>query len=200
MTRRYHHGDLRRALIDGAIELVREQGLQGWTLRGVARRVGVSHAAPYHHFADKEALLGAVTAVGFERLTGQLEAAAAGAGEEPLARLRAIARAWIDFGVEQTGLYRVMLREVRSDAEGSPEGRAAGLGTLEVLTREIAAAQRAGAVPGGSPIARLLPAWSATHGFVQLAMLGPLPGMGLLDDFDRAVDDVVEAALRGLTG
>ncbi len=112
-----------------------------------------------------------------------------------------MARAWIGFGVDHPGLYRVMLREVRSESEGSPEGRAAGLRALEALVLEIVAGQSRGEIPEGAPIALLLPAWSTMHGFVQLAVLGPLPRMGLLEgSFDQRLDEVVEAAVRGLTG
>jgi len=196
----YHHGDLRRALIDAALELVREEGLRSWTLRGVARRCGVSHAAPYHHFADKEALLGAMTALGFDQLRDELAAAADAAGELPADRLRSMARAYIDFGANNQGLYLVMFREVHSDAEGSPEGREAGLRALQLLGIEVVSAQVAGQAVGGPPTHQALPAWSMLHGFVGLAVLGPLPGMGLVDDdgFDALADAVVEAALRTL--
>lgn len=202
MARRnsYHHGDLRQALIDAALELVRKEGLSSWTLRGVARHCGVSHAAPYHHFADKEALLGAMTALGFDRLTAQLAAAADGAGDIPQDRLRAAARAYIAFGADNPGLYQVMFREVRSSAQGSVEGREAGMRAMELLVIEIISAQIAGQAPIGDPTHLVLPSWSMLHGFVSLAVLGPLPGMGLVDDerFGPLADAVVDAALRTL--
>src|SRR5919204_3914996 len=75
---RYHHGDLRRALIDTALRMVTEEGAWNFTLREVARRAGVSHAASYNHFADKSALLAEVAALGFDSLRQTLEAAARG--------------------------------------------------------------------------------------------------------------------------
>src|SRR5689334_9318570 len=72
----YHHGDLRRALLDGVLELVAERGhAAGITLREVARRVGVSHSAPYRHFEDKEALLAALASEGFTKLSSALSEA-----------------------------------------------------------------------------------------------------------------------------
>ncbi len=137
--------------------------------------------------------------MGFDRMAGHLRAAADAAGERPLDRLRAIARAYLDFGFRNTGLHQVMLREVRSEAEGSPEGRAAGLRALELLVEEIASAQAAGELPEGPPSDRLLPARATMHGFVQLAALGPLPGMGLLEtDSEATVGRVVEASIRAL--
>src|SRR5690349_19263411 len=75
--RRYHHGDLRRALVDAALALISEGELGTFSLREVARRAGVTPAAPYHHFKDKTALLAAVAEEGFEALRGRLEAALA---------------------------------------------------------------------------------------------------------------------------
>jgi AcrR family transcriptional regulator len=194
--RKYHHGDLRRALIDGAVELVREQGLQGWTLRGVARRVGVSHAAPYHHFSDVEALLGAVTALGFDQLRREMLAALEPV-EDLRERLLTVGRSYAQFGAANPGLYQVMFREVRSDAQGSDEGREAGLLALGVFLQEIAAGQEAGLVRGGSPMELMLPAWSLLHGFITLAVLGPLPGMGLLT---APYEELVEQASQAATG
>src|SRR5215210_3614807 len=73
---RYHHGDLRRALIDTALTMVTEEGAWNFTLREVARRAGVSHAAPYNHFEDKSALLAEVAAIGFAALRQRMAAAA----------------------------------------------------------------------------------------------------------------------------
>ena len=85
----YHHGDLRQALIDGAIALIAEQDISSLSLREVARRVGVSHAAPYRHFADKEALLAAVAEEGFIRLTASMRQQQQMVFDDPLQRLQA---------------------------------------------------------------------------------------------------------------
>jgi AcrR family transcriptional regulator len=88
----YHHGDLREALLTAAEQLLHEEGLQGLTLRACARRAGVSHAAPKHHFEDLSDLLSEVAARSFDRLAERLEAARAALGDEPDERVAAAAR------------------------------------------------------------------------------------------------------------
>src|SRR3989442_1087232 len=96
-ARPYHHGNLRTALLDAAERTLRERGVQALSLRELAREVGVSHGAPRRHFPDRQALLDALAGEGFERLGGELRAAAETAGEEFEPRLRAIASAYIRF-------------------------------------------------------------------------------------------------------
>src|SRR5215213_1549384 len=105
---RYHHGDLRRALIDTALAMVTDEGAWNFTLREVARRAGVSHAAPYNHFEDKSALLAEVAALGYQSLREAMESAA---GEQPRSARQPLARvgaAYVRFGVEQPAHYRLM--------------------------------------------------------------------------------------------
>jgi AcrR family transcriptional regulator len=103
----YHHGDLRRALIETALQLVTQD--QDWTfsLREVARRAGVSHRAPYNHFPEKQDLLSAVAVVGFEKLRDGLLRATAG-NAAPEALVEAIGRTYVRLGLENPALYRLM--------------------------------------------------------------------------------------------
>src|ERR1700760_2690486 len=106
-ARPYHHGDLRRAVVRAALEILGETQSLEFSLRELARRAGVSHNAPYKHFADKRELLAAVSAAGFETLTKRMEREIAGlrtAGEQLFAMLRA----YIDHGVENPALYSLM--------------------------------------------------------------------------------------------
>ncbi len=105
---RYHHGNLPAALIDAAIHLIEAQGLKSLTLRAVAERVGVSHTAPYRHFADKSELLAAVAYEGYERLTHRLRLARHGA---PSARqaLSRMAAGYVDFAREHPDQFRLMV-------------------------------------------------------------------------------------------
>jgi AcrR family transcriptional regulator len=105
--RPYHHGDLQRAIVSAALEVLSETQSTEFSLRELARRAGVSHNAPYKHFADKRKLLAAVSAVGFERLAKQMTDATARLSN-PRARLLAMARAYVRHGVENPALYRLM--------------------------------------------------------------------------------------------
>src|SRR5690625_2896195 len=103
---RYHHGDLRRALLDAAAGLVQERRNAEASLREIARRAGVSHTAPYRHFESKEALLAAVAEEGFHQFREVLEAAAE--GKAPLDALHATGQAYVDFALGHPGYFRVM--------------------------------------------------------------------------------------------
>src|SRR5579885_1357404 len=95
--RAYHHGDLRHTLIQAGVELLAEEGAQELDLRKVARRAGVSHAAPYRHFADKQALIAAVTEEGFRLLAEEIQVALREVSDEPFEQLLGIARAYVHF-------------------------------------------------------------------------------------------------------
>src|SRR6185436_3877615 len=106
-TRRYHHGDLRRVIVTAALEILSETQSVDFSLRELARRAGVSHNAPYKHFAEKSALLAAVSAAGFELLTERIADQTARIGN-PRTQLLVILRTYIRFGVENPALYRLM--------------------------------------------------------------------------------------------
>jgi AcrR family transcriptional regulator len=139
---RYHHGSLRAALVDAVIELVRSDGLGGVTMRSVARRAGVSEAAPYHHFTDKAALLAGAAAVAFEHLRsvlGDHVDRSERTGGDPADGL---AEGWIRFALGHPGEYRLMFGRHVEELEPMqrPELVAAG-GALRADT--IAALDRA---------------------------------------------------------
>src|SRR5579875_3424668 len=112
---RYHHGDLRNALLAAAEAILEREGLNGLTLRAVARAGGVSHAAPAHHFGDLTGLLSELAAAGFRRLAERFDAAMAASGAEPDARLAAMGRAYVAFARAHPGLFTLMFRSERLD-------------------------------------------------------------------------------------
>ncbi|WUI02647.1 TetR/AcrR family transcriptional regulator [Spirillospora sp. NBC_00431] len=169
----YHHGNLRRAVLDAAVEAIAEQGPATWSLRELARRAGVSHAAPAHHFGDKTGLLTAVAAEGYARFADALEAAGDDLYEAGLAYVRFATRHRAYFEVIFTpALYRADDPEVSAARERADRILAEGV---------------RGLAPGGPEGTRTrgLAAWSIVHGFAHLWLSGALSGLG---------EDPVEAA------
>ena len=164
----YHHGDLRRALIDTALAMVTEEGAWNFTLREVARRAGVSHAAPYNHFEDKSALLAEVAALGFHSLREALEVAA---GEQPHSAGQALARvgaAYVRFGVEHPAHYRLMFGAELADKERYPALQEASDAAFGVLTGVLERGQASGQVRRDPVLDQALAAWSLVHGLTTL--------------------------------
>jgi len=166
----YHHGQLRRALMDAALDLVTELGPMGLTLRGAARRAGVSPSAPYRHFVDREALLAAVAAEGFALLADQLDEVSA-ALEDPLERVLRIGVAYVRFATENRARYRVMFGQQIPDRKKHPELEEAARRTFSHLDRAIADAHARGLLRG-EPRALTLLAWSVVHGLSSLILDG----------------------------
>jgi AcrR family transcriptional regulator len=117
-TRAYHHGDLRRTLIDSALSIVTEEQDWGFSLRELARRAGVSHAAPHSHFAEKRDLLIAVAAVGFARLRDRMLEAVQRLKRADKA-LTAAAQAYVAFATENPALYRLMFGPALADGDAT---------------------------------------------------------------------------------
>jgi AcrR family transcriptional regulator len=195
--RPYHHGDLRSALIEAALDLVTEEQDWAFSLREVARRAGVSHNAPYNHFVDKQDLLIAVAAAGFERLRDRMDAAMSRIAA-PDKALLACGRAYIGHALENPALYRLMFGPALAKSKGGrPTGaRAAGKDAKIVLEQIIVRGARSGtfAISPDDPHKQakiVFFAWSVVHGLTML----------LLDDFaeaDLTIDDLVKDIERGL--
>lgn len=168
---RYHHGDLRQALIDAALRLISEEGYAALSLREVARRAGVTHAAPYRHFTDKEALLGAVASEGFRMM--RLAMHERMVRETPhLERLIASGVAYVLFAVEHPAHFRVMFgphftRPPEPPLSCSPDTDAFGL-----LLRTIEEGQAAGALRDTPTRELALAAWAMVHGLASLLVDG----------------------------
>lgn len=172
---RYHHGDLRAALLKAAEDLLAEGGVPAVGLREVARRVGVSATAPYRHFADKEALLAAVAAEGFRALGQAMGAAAAGAG----APRNALGAAYVRFALAQPARFRLMFGQGVAAIARHPDLAAAARMTHGFLTRSAA-----------TPLAAVHD-WAMVHGLANLlidGMLGEVDAETLLVAFFGPAD------------
>jgi AcrR family transcriptional regulator len=168
--RPYHHGNLRGALLAQAERTLREQGLDGLSLRELARRVGVSHAAPRRHFADRQALLDALAESGFARLGAELRAAVDGAGEDYEARLRATNTAYVRFAISDAALLELMFA-------GKHGGQSAGLHeaadrAFSVILELIREGQASGVLEPGEPERIGLLLFATMQGIAALVTAG----------------------------
>ncbi|MEK8032612.1 TetR/AcrR family transcriptional regulator [Ideonella sp. DXS29W] len=166
----YHHGALRQALIDAAETLLAQHGLEAFTLRECARRAGVSHAAPAHHFGDARGLLSACAANGLDRLADTMEGYVSLAPDaDPTARLRAVGQAYIDFALSNRALFQLMFRRDRLDP-GHEALRRAGQRVGDLLRSAIDALLAQRQLPADERGRRILLAWSVVHGYVTLVL------------------------------
>jgi len=167
----YHHGDLRRALMDAALAMVKEGGVASLSLREAARRAGVSSAAPYHHFESVDALVTALCAEGFEGLAAAMREGAAEAGGEARARMAAMGRAYVHYAVTHPAHFRLMFSVPAPglDAPSADEVPAFGQ-----MLAGIRALQAEGLAPKGAVAPLALMAWSTVHGLASLLIEGPL--------------------------
>ncbi len=168
-TRRYHHGDLRAALVAEAVRRLDAAPEAALTLRGLARALGVSAMAPYGHFEDKDGLMDAVAKAGFDALGDALDAAIAGMeAEAPEARLAALARRYVSFGLARPGLYRLIFGHRAAPASAATQ--AAGAATFARLERAVEAV----GPPGGDARRVAETAWALVHGLTRLIQDGRL--------------------------
>src|ERR1700736_683620 len=161
----YHHGDLRAALVLAAIELLEESGEAELSLRAVARRAGVSPAAPYRHYADREALVSAVAAVGYRELAERL--AAAHPSPSTPDQLASVAVAYVQFALDRPALFRIMFGE---PCDRDNDERVAATAAVSLYLRGIV--ERA--FPDADAEAMATAIWAVVHGLAFLHLDGKL--------------------------
>jgi len=171
--RPYHHGNLKQQLLDSAAALIAEVGPQGFTLRELARQADVSHNAPYRHFKDKEDLLGAVAAQGFDRLTASMTEAMV-EGRTAVERLRLAGLGYVRFALSWPQHIIVMF-ETPTSHELRPEYAVSAHRAFQTLLDAISAVQAEGGLPAGDPHAFAIVSWAAVHGLAKLSSGGRLP-------------------------
>jgi AcrR family transcriptional regulator len=189
--RAYHHGDLRAALLASALELLQKEGIEALSLRAVARAAGVSQAAPYRHFSDRRQLMGGIAAEGFrameQRMLWEMQRASA---DSPRAGLRMVAVAYVQFGLENPALYRVMFGPEVAVTDDLPELRETGRGVLGFVAEGIRRLQAGGLIGAGDPWLMAVTTWSTLHGLVMLTLDGQTAGVA------PSTDALVEEATR----
>jgi AcrR family transcriptional regulator len=169
------HEDLRAAVLAASARLIADRGPAALSLREIAREAGVSHQAPYRHFADRDAVVAALAEDGFRALAEHLRVAR-GAGDLPEA-LEASARAYLSFALAHPGHYRVMFRPDLLPEARSESAQAAAADAFAELAWMAAWIVDQGAFPGDEEVATAW-LWSLVHGLAVLMLDGPLPMRG----------------------
>ncbi|MES2072445.1 MAG: TetR/AcrR family transcriptional regulator [Pseudomonadota bacterium] len=191
----YHHGSLRASLIAAADDILRERGVEGFTLREAARRAGVSVAAPAHHFGSAAGLLSEVAILGFAELARYLQEAA---GETSgAARMRALGMGYVRFALAYPGRFHLMFRH---DLLLADEARLENAGQAALVEVERAVRLHQG-LAADEPIDRaahavMLMAWSTVHGFAHLALDGKFKRMKFNPGAGDALDEILSDVLR----
>jgi len=166
----YHHGDLKNALIQAGSEILAAEGVSGLSLRKVARQAGVSHAAPYAHFADKQALIAAISTEGYQRLYARLQAAVARYPADPARQLVAAAWAYLQFAQQETAYFRLSLSGALEKENDYPAFVAISTESYALVRQVVAACQSAGVLRPGPADLATVSVWSLVHGFTSLLL------------------------------
>lgn len=188
---------LRERVLEASVALIEDRGIGGLSMREVARRAGVSHQAPYHHFADREAILAAVALEGFERMADSMEAAV---GPDPLASLTAVGRAYVRFALEHPAHFRVMFRPELVALPDHPEAEACADRAYLGLEGLVAQAVATGAVPAAEAPGLVTICWAFVHGLSGLLLDGPLADKTPAADLQPRIDGAFETFERLLRG
>lgn len=173
-AKKYHHGDLENALIRAGVEILSKEGIEGLSLRKVAKRVGVSYAAPYAHFKDRQALIAAISTEGFKQLYNALDAAISAHADDPKQQLVEGAWAYVQFAMDNTDIFKIMFsgalekeKDYRSFVEISQK-------TFDRVMDVVRACQSAGVLRPAPLELMAVSVWGQVHGVISLALEGQI--------------------------
>jgi AcrR family transcriptional regulator len=196
--RPYHHGKLRRALLDAALATIRTEGVNALTLREIGARLGVSRTALYRHFADKRALLTAVATEGFRTLRQQLETAWEEGGRGDAA-FSAMGAAYVRFAVANPSHYRVMFGGFVDPDERDPELAAKAEGAFQALVDALATLQREAVFHSDDTVQMARYVWALVHGMAMLCIDGQLREPGGIEELMRYAFERLRTGIRTST-
>ncbi len=171
-SHKYHHGDLKNALIQTGIEILSTQGFHALSLRKVAQRAGVSHSAPYAHFADKQALVAAISTEGYRKLFDCLASAVEQYRHDPLSQLIEAAWAYVQFALREPAHFKITLSGVVEKEQEYPAFVELTRKAFGLLVEVTEACQQAGILKPGPSDQMAICVWSLVHGFTLLILEG----------------------------
>lgn len=195
----YHHGDLREEILCCASDLLEENNIASLSLRAVAKNVGVSHAAPYRHFKDKESLLAGIAALGFDQLSAHTAQAVASHPNDPVAQLQEAGYQYVQLALKNPQCTHLMFSGILPCDDTYPELRASGDAAFDGLKLAIEEGQAGGVFKQGDVELMALTAWSSIHGLSMLLIGGNLPDILSMEVDNRSLAFAVTATmLEGL--
>jgi AcrR family transcriptional regulator len=172
--KKYHHGDLKNALIEAGAEILSKEGVNGLSLRKVARKAGVSHAAPYAHFPDKQTLIAAISTEGYRMLYERLDAAVQRYRDDPHRQLVEAAWAYVSFALSDPAHFKVTFSGVVEKEKDYPAYVEMSKKSFGLVVQIVAACQAAGVLKLGPADATAVSVWSLVHGFASLLLEGQI--------------------------
>ncbi|WP_315834931.1 TetR/AcrR family transcriptional regulator [Bradyrhizobium prioriisuperbiae] len=196
----YHHGDLRRVLVDAAFELVTEGGAEAVSVREAARRAGVSPGAPFRHFPSRDALLAAVAEEAQRRFRAEISAALADVPEQdPLARYRALGRAYLRWALRNPAHFEVISTGRLFDYEAAGELRADNAEIIATTARVLEEAGARGLLRTRDVRVLQIAGRALVYGFARMKTDGHFPRWGVADDeVELLADKVLDLFLAGI--
>lgn len=172
MPKKYHHGDLKNALIQAGVEILAKEGVDGLSLRKVAQHAGVSHSAPYAHFPDKQSLIAAISTEGFNQLYAELEAAISPYSKNPKKQLFDGAKTYVRFAEENTDTFKIMFSGVLEKEKDYPSFVEISSKMFKLVVEVVQACQDTGILPTAPADLMAVSVWGQIHGIVSLSLEG----------------------------
>jgi AcrR family transcriptional regulator len=187
----YHHGNLKEALISAGLVILAEKGIEGLSLRKVAREVGVSHTAPYNHFSDKQGLLAAISTAGHEHLHQLLLDTFEKSKATSTNVISDIAWAYLQFGLANPAKFKLMFSGALEEERAHPEFVAISQKSIALFEEIIVFGQSRGQLPEGRVEDIAVKLWSLIHGFTYLMLENQFP-------IEYLQGQVLEEVLKGI--